>query len=290
MCSTEPTRRNAIRRGAMGAAGLLALHGCGQSLDSVQAVSASPMAGTSPPESSTAGTVPVPPEAGIAPDGTVEVMPGLRIHPRSGRGTDLPPKSVFEIETVRFLLVHHTASSNNYDDPRVVTQNTHVFHTSSAKNWGDVAYHFFVARDGSVWEGRAGFLDGPVVADATGGNQGWAQLGLPDRQSRRTRAHAGSPSVARTGSEVADVAVSARQRPGGHHRLRVARVRQIPAGTPVTTPITSGHRDATYTACPGDAAYNLSPVWRQQVAALPDPVFVQTGRYTPAERLGPIEP
>jgi hypothetical protein len=39
-----------------------------------------------------------------------------------------------------------------------------------------VAYNFFVGPDGTVWEGRAGSLNGPVIADATGGNQGFSQL------------------------------------------------------------------------------------------------------------------
>jgi hypothetical protein len=33
-----------------------------------------------------------------------------------------------------------------------------------------------IGPDGSIWETRAGSLAGPVVADATGGNQGYAQL------------------------------------------------------------------------------------------------------------------
>ncbi len=42
--------------------------------------------------------------------------------------------------------------------------------------WPDICYHFMIGPDGSVWETRAGSLAGPVVADATGGNQGFAQL------------------------------------------------------------------------------------------------------------------
>ncbi len=79
-------------------------------------------------------------------------------------------------EDVRFLLVHHSATSNDVPDPRSLIRGIYAFHTSSAKRWPDVAYNFFVAPDGSVWEGRAGSIDGPVAADATGGNQGYSQL------------------------------------------------------------------------------------------------------------------
>ena len=53
---------------------------------------------------------------------------------------------------------------------------TYAYQTGSGKGWPDVCYEFFVDRDGIVWEGRKGALAGPVVADATGGSQGFAQL------------------------------------------------------------------------------------------------------------------
>ena len=57
-----------------------------------------------------------------------------------------------------------------------IMRGAYDLHTGPDKGWPDVAYNFFVAPDGSVWEGRAGSLDGPVTADATGGNQGYSQL------------------------------------------------------------------------------------------------------------------
>ena len=106
----------------------------------------------------------------------VEVLPGLSIYPRDAWGAALPPKGPIEVETPQFLLVHHTASSNSYTSAAGLIQATYSFHTSSAKGWNDVCYEFFIGRDGDVWEGRAGALTGPVVADATGGSQGFAQL------------------------------------------------------------------------------------------------------------------
>ncbi len=106
----------------------------------------------------------------------VEILPGLSIYPRDAWGATLPPKGPIEVETPQFLLVHHTASSNSYASAASLIQATYSFHTSSAKGWNDVCYEFFIGRDGDVWEGRAGALTGPVVADATGGSQGFAQL------------------------------------------------------------------------------------------------------------------
>ncbi|MGI9596115.1 MAG: N-acetylmuramoyl-L-alanine amidase, partial [Acidimicrobiales bacterium] len=81
-------------------------------------------------------------------------------------------------DDVRFLLVHHTASTNDYDPDDVVGQirDFHSFHTGPEKGWPDVAYNFFVDRFGRIWEARAGSIDGPVRGDATGGSQGFALL------------------------------------------------------------------------------------------------------------------
>ncbi|MCB0957798.1 MAG: N-acetylmuramoyl-L-alanine amidase, partial [Ilumatobacter sp.] len=147
MCDHEPTRRQLLVGAAVGTAALL--------------TGARPATAAYPPP--------------VAP---VEVMPGLFIHPRAHWGGDLPPKRPTVLEDSRFLLVHHTASSNTYADPRDVMRVTYWWHTSSdpSKGWPDVCYQFFIGRDGDVYEGRAGALTHPVVADATGGNQGFAQL------------------------------------------------------------------------------------------------------------------
>jgi len=104
----------------------------------------------------------------------VEILPGLSIFPRDAWGANLPPVGPIAVETPQFFLVHHTASSNSYTSAVSLIQSAYAFHTSSAKGWSDVCYEFFIGRDGDVWEGRAGALTGPVVADATGGSQGFA--------------------------------------------------------------------------------------------------------------------
>ena len=157
MCDCEPTRREVLA--------LMAMVGAGAMSGSSPAVaSGTPIR---PSTRTSAGAPAVP---------AVEVLPGLSIYPRSAWGADLPPKQPTERETVQFLLVHHTATSNTYANARDVIRNVYSWQTSSAKGWRDVCYQFFVGRDGDVWEGRAGALAGPVVADATGGSQGFGQL------------------------------------------------------------------------------------------------------------------
>lgn len=257
MCDCQWTRREAIGR-AVGLAALTA---------AVGAAAAAPV-----------------PSVNAAPE-AVQVMPGLRIFPRDAWGADLPPKTPSRRETPRFLLVHHTASSNSYRSARDVIRSTYAWQTSAAKGWPDVCYQFFVGRDGDVWEGRAGALTRPVVADATGGSQGWAQLVclLGDFTSTQ-------PTPAAYESLVRVLAWLARrdQIPVGTGATAtfVSRGSQRwPAGTTVTTPTVSAHRDMSYTACPGNAFVPRMGDLRARVAAQ---VAAWDGVLMPAVRLGVV--
>ena len=101
------------------------------------------------------------------------------IHPRSDWAGELGVKGELTPEDdVRFLLVHHTASTNDYGPDDVANQirGFYNFHTGPEKGWSDVAYNFFVDRYGGIWEGRQGSLASPIRGDATGGSQGFALL------------------------------------------------------------------------------------------------------------------
>ncbi len=196
----------------------------------------------------------------------VPVAPGLTIHPREAWGADLAPTGPILPETPQFLLVHHTASPSSYGDARDVIRGVYRFHTGPAKGWADVCYQFFVGRDGDVWEGRAGALAGPVVADASNGSQGFAQLVclLGDFQ-------VAPPTPAALDALVRVLAWLARRdgidvAPGATATFRSRGSDRWRAGTTVTTPTIAGHRDMTYTACPGAAMYALLPAVREQVA------------------------
>jgi hypothetical protein len=206
----------------------------------------------------------LPPVASLA---SVQVAPDLQIHPRSDWGADLPPRGAIAPETVKFLLVHHTASSNYVPDPRSVIRQTYAFHTGPAKRWPDICYHFMIGPDGSIWETRAGSLAGPVVADATGGNQGYAQLVclIGDFQ-RQPPTPAAQDSLMRLLIHLAD-RYGVDTDPAATTTFVSRGSDKFPSGTVVTTSTVSGHRDVTYTACPGDSGYALLGGWRSRVHA-----------------------
>ena len=220
----------------------------------------------------------------------VQVRPDLFVLPRDAWGADLPPKAGIEPETVQFLLVHHTASANTYPSggAREVLRATYAFHTSAAKGWPDVCYEFFIDHDGVIYEGRAGALAGPVRADATGGSQGFAQLVCLVGDFTQT-----DPTGAMTDSLVKVLAWLADRygidtSPGATTTFVSRGSQRWRAGTVVTTSTIAGHRDMSYTTCPGDHVYaGLQSGLREAVNAQREAWSGATYR---AERLGPSNP
>ncbi len=56
---------------------------------------------------------------------------------------------------IRGIVVHHTATTKDLDDPRVAVQNIYQYHTKHLK-WGDIGYHYLIAPNGQIFEGRKG--------------------------------------------------------------------------------------------------------------------------------------
>ncbi len=191
-----------------------------------------------------------------------ELLDALRppIAPRSAWAADRPVTGPIEAEEdVRFLLVHHTASTNDYGEDQVVDQirDFYAFHTGPEKGWPDVAYNFFVDRFGGIWEARAGSIDGPVRGDATGGSQGFALL------CSLIGDHAQAPVTEEArASMVALLAWLAERHgidtePGAVVDFISRGSNRWPEGAEVRAATISGHRDMSQTSCPGDFGYDL---------------------------------
>jgi hypothetical protein len=194
---------------------------------------------------------------------TVTLVDGLEIHPRDVWGASLPPLPGLQPEPeVQFLLVHHTAGTTQYAQSDVASQIQQVYryHTGPEKGWPDVCYNFFIDRYGGLWEGRAGSLAGPVMADATGGSQGFAQL-----VCLLGNFHESAPSPAMIDTLVRFLAWAGLRygldtSVGATTRFVSRGSNRWPAGQLVTTRVVSGHRDVSQTVCPGDFVYPLLEV------------------------------
>ncbi|MFC7218361.1 peptidoglycan recognition protein [Streptomyces polyrhachis] len=167
------------------------------------------------------------------------------------------------------VFVHHTDSPNGYDcadAPRII-RSLYAGQTGN-RGWDDVGYNFLVDRCGTIYEGRAGGTDRPVVgAHALGFNRGTTGIAALGTFT------AGNPVPAAMERSIAALAA---WKLGMSHTDPRARVRLVstsdeslyPAGTPVTLPAVAGHDQGFGTSCPGKALSARLPAIRRAAARL----------------------
>ncbi|HEU0303454.1 MAG TPA: peptidoglycan recognition protein [Gaiellaceae bacterium] len=155
---------------------------------------------------------------------------------------------------LRFAIVHHTAGSSAYgpEESAAIVRGIELYHVQ-ANGWNDIGYNFLVDRYGQVFEGRGGGMQRNVIgAHAEGFNTGSVGIALIGTYSAKTPAREAEDAL---GSLLAwrldvghvDPASSAMITSGGNAKLR--------PGAGAYLRAISGHRDAGFTACPGDSLY-----------------------------------
>ncbi|AUG77562.1 hypothetical protein CFP65_2743 [Kitasatospora sp. MMS16-BH015] len=163
---------------------------------------------------------------------------------------------------VRVVFIHHTDTGNDYacSDAPALIRAIYQYHVKT-NGWRDIGYNFLVDRCGTVYEGRAGGIDKPVLGAHTLGfntdSAGIAALGtyvsapVPQPQA---------DALART---AAWKLAFAHQPPSGTATLTSASDgSRYKKGTAVSFNAISGHRDAFNTECPGDVLYAALPALR----------------------------
>ena len=176
------------------------------------------------------------------------------------------PRSAPDMGQVRAAFVHHTVNPNNYtrsEAPDVVLAICR-FHRNS-NGWNDIGYNFLVDRFGTIYEGRAGGIDQPVVgAQAQGYNAqstGIANIGTFTSVDQTPEAMASLAALIRWKLPLHGVPTT------GTTTLTSAggASNRFPAGRSVRLRRISGHRDTGATACPGNALYAQLPELRALV-------------------------
>ncbi|CAN5800943.1 hypothetical protein BH18ACT6_BH18ACT6_10930 [soil metagenome] len=182
---------------------------------------------------------------------------GLEVIPREGWAENRPQLDSPVAEEVRFLLVHHSATSNSYggDEVPAILGGFYDLHTGPERGWSDIAYNFLVDRFGQIWEGRDGSVEGAVMADATGGNQGFSQLAclvgdftteMPTPEALASLSRLLGWMADRHGIDTA---------PGAMVSFVSRGSNRWEAGVEVETSIIAGHREMSIASCPGGAFY-----------------------------------
>ena len=167
------------------------------------------------------------------------------------------------------VFVHHTDSPNGYrcaDTPEIIRR-LYAGQTGQ-RRWDDIGYNFLVDCCGTVYEGRAGGTDRPVVgAHAQGFNHrtaGIAAIGTFTGGVPVPRALTDAiAALAAWKLGLSDVDPRARVRLVSSNGLSRFR-----AGTTAVLPAVSGHNDGFMTSCPGAALTARLPEIRQTAARL----------------------
>ncbi len=197
------------------------------------------------------------------------------------------------------MTLHHTATSNNDDDPAGTVRAIYAYHTVD-NGWRDIGYHYLISEDGTVFEGRWSGQLGQTAADDTysqacangGTGADFAHESTDDDAALAQGAHAGGYNTGNAGVALLGSFADGGQYDGEPTQAAVAAAEGVlaefagrhgidPLGTvdyvntvnekPGVHAI-SGHRDYNATECPGDNLYTLLPLIRSNVAALLDPV------------------
>ncbi|GAB2590733.1 hypothetical protein GCM10027168_24880 [Streptomyces capparidis] len=170
---------------------------------------------------------------------------------------------------VKAAVVHHTDTPNDYDcsvAPQII-RNLYAGH-AHAKAWDDIGYNFLVDSCGTIYEGRAGGLDRPVVGAHTRGfNQG--TVGIAAIGTFGAGAVVPEPMVDAMARLIAWKLGADGPDPRGTVTLVSTNDEaRYPKGTPARVPVVAGHTDAYPTHCPGAGLYARLPDIRARAARL----------------------
>jgi hypothetical protein len=211
----------------------------------------------------------VPPRGGA---GAMPMPPAIITRARWGADERLRRSPPRYASTVLAAFVHHTGQTNHYTraESAALVRADYLYHVRS-RGWNDLGYNFLIDRYGQVFEGRAGGVGRPVIGACTAGFNTYtscvALIG--------TFSSARPPAVAMAALRRllawkldlthVDPAYTTVLTSAGGATTRYRR------GTRVRVRTISGHRDTSYTACPGTAVYRQITRLRLAVAATGGP-------------------
>ncbi|MFF2211465.1 N-acetylmuramoyl-L-alanine amidase [Streptomyces antibioticus] len=236
--------------------------------------SASPTETPVPPTTSSAPSASASPSA-TAPTAPPSTAPRPEIVARAGWGADesVSPEAPDYLPDgkVKAVVVHHTAESNDYTCAQApaVVRGIYAYHVRQL-GWKDLGYNFLVDKCGTVYEGRKGGVDRPVMgAHAYGFNAETAGISILGTYTDVTPSQAALASVARIAAwKLGQYGVS----PTGTATLTAGADSRNYAGKTwkkgarLSLPALHGHRDNYNTQCPGNQLYAQLPTLRAWAA------------------------
>ncbi|MFE1446585.1 peptidoglycan recognition protein family protein [Streptomyces olivaceoviridis] len=216
------------------------------------------------------------PSASPSPTGPT-APPSTRPQPpivdRAGWGADesISPQAPEYNADVKAVFVHHTDGANDYsctDSPSIV-RSIYAYHVQ-VEGWKDIGYNFLVDKCGTIFEGRKGGVDLPVLGAHTyGWNRESAGIAVLGDYTTTSASNAALASIARLaawklGQYGADPAGTTQLTAGATQKNYFST--GFTAGSAYTFQRISGHRDGYNTQCPGNTLYPQLPTIRAWAA------------------------
>ncbi|MDO8186339.1 N-acetylmuramoyl-L-alanine amidase [Conexibacter sp. JD483] len=205
-----------------------------------------------------------PPQSGPSDSARPAIVPRSEWDPSNA----CPPRSAPKYGRVDLGIVHHTESLNSYSrsEAAAVVLGICRFHRNG-NGWLDIGYNLLVDRFGTVYEGRAGGVEQPVIGAQAGGwnsvSTGVAVIGSYTRSRPPAAARAALAQVLAWKLSLAGIPAGGtivKQSYGGAEN-------RWPSGADVRLNRVAGHRDVDSTDCPGGALYAWLPQLRTEVAS-----------------------
>ncbi|HEV8572563.1 MAG TPA: N-acetylmuramoyl-L-alanine amidase [Actinomycetota bacterium] len=189
-------------------------------------------------------------------------------------------------DRLKAAYVHHTAGTNTYsrDQADNVVRGILAFHVLG-RGWCDIAYNFLVDRFGRIFEGRYGGMSKPLIGGhAAGFNTGTTGVAAMGDFTSTEPSRDMVQAFKRLLAWRLDVA---HLRPIGWTKLTSSGggTSRYGAGDIVTLRVITGHRDTSYTACPGTRLYAKLDSIRRGAEALGLPKL-----YNPRQSRTALEP
>ncbi|WP_330348656.1 peptidoglycan recognition protein family protein [Streptomyces sp. NBC_00582] len=238
--------------------------------DTVSASASASATETTPEATASASSTPTTPTTPTAPKSTVPEPP---IHSRADWGADesISPDAPEYNADVKVMFVHHTDGTNDYtcDQTPSIIRSIYAYHVQ-VSGWKDIGYNFLVDKCGTLYEGRKGGVDLPVLGAHTyGWNRESAAVAVIGDYTQTKATDAALTSIARLaawklGQYGADPAGTVQLTAGATQTNFFGK--SFTSGSPYTFNRISGHRDGYNTQCPGGLLYDQLPTVRAWAA------------------------
>src|SRR3989338_121551 len=149
-------------------------------------------------------------------------------------------------EEVQKVIIHHTATTGNLDNPPQAIRDIYHYHAIT-RGWGDIGYNYLVDQQGNIYEGRYGG-EGVVGAHSGPGNHGSigiAVLGNYQNSDVPEKVLTGLGKFIYKKSKIHNIDTTGFSDFRGQLRENIL-----------------GHRDIMPTLCPGEHLYAKIPLLR----------------------------